>query len=128
MPITETSLKHINSHFSTDYLPAVLHEYKSGWLIEYYVEHPINHKMVRKTQKVNRLLSRYSSKIKARAHINKIVHNLNLKLAGGWNPLFHSDDARLYTTVNDVFDNFMKDRGKELRDSTMEAYKDFGNH
>lgn len=128
MSITETSLKHLNNHFSTDYLPAVLREYKSGWLIEYYVEHPIEHKMVRKIQKVNRILNRYGSKIKARPHINKIVAKLNVKLAGGWNPLFHSDNARLYTTVNDVFDNFIKERGKELRDSTMEAYNDFGKH
>lgn len=127
MAISEISEKHTKDRVSTNYLPAVLKEYKSRWVIEYYVEHPIEQRMVRKTIKVNRILSRYGSKIKARAHINKMVNNINIKLAGGWNPLFHSEDARLYTLLTDVFDIYINEKKKELRKNSMISYIDFGN-
>lgn len=128
MAISEIPKKDSKNRYSTNYLPAVLREYKSRWVIEYYVEHPIEQKMVRKTIKVNRILSRYGSKTKARAHINKMVNNINVKLDGGWNPLFHSEDARLYTPLTDVFDIYITEKKRELRKNSLISYNDFGNH
>jgi hypothetical protein len=45
----------------TNYLPAMLKHYDSGWVIEYYVENPELLKLVRKRIKVNRIICRYDS-------------------------------------------------------------------
>lgn len=124
----ENFKKQTSSYFSTNYLPAILREYKSRWMIEYYVEHPIEKKMVRKTIRVNRILSRYGSKTKARLHINKMINNINVKLAGGWNPLFYSEDARLYIPLVEIFNIYINEKKRELRKNSVMSYIDFGNH
>lgn len=119
----------ISQHHPTlseyNYRPAILHEYKSGWLIEYYCENPVSKKMQRKTIKMNLLVSRYKNKRDARMHVNKIVSSLNIKLAKGWNPFFESEDARLYSKVSDVLILYLQEKEKELRENTMRSYKSF---
>ena len=108
-----------------NYLPAILRENKSGWLIEYYVEHPVEHNLVRKTIKVNHLVKRYKLKIEARNHVLKIVHNINVRLSTGWNPYFSDENSRLYTSVKNVCEAFLKEKEKELRKDTMRSYSSF---
>jgi len=89
----------VKSCLTSNFLPAILREYKSGWIIEYYAEHPIAKKLERKKMKLTRLTARYKSVKEARMHANKMVMALNIKLSTGWNPFF-PDDARLYTSVS----------------------------
>ena len=96
----------VKSCLTCNFLPAMLREYKYGWVIEYYVEHPHTHKMERKKIKLTRLVSRYKSTKDARLHANKMVMALNIKLSTGWNPLFSSEDARFYTSINEVCEKF----------------------
>jgi len=77
----------------TNYLPAMLKHYDSGWVIEYYVENPELLKLVRKRIKVNRIICRYDSKREAMKHVHGIVLALNAKLAAGWNPFFCNDNT-----------------------------------
>lgn len=120
-----------NANFSAlqfdkyDYLPAVLKENKSGWLIEYYVENPQTKILTRKQIRLTRLVSRYKNKNEARRHISKIIVSINSKLAGGWNPFFHGEDARMYEKLNNVCEFFLKEKRKELRTNTIRSYESF---
>ncbi|MDL2313179.1 phage integrase SAM-like domain-containing protein, partial [Bacteroidales bacterium OttesenSCG-928-B11] len=121
MQIFENNTPPINFN----YRPARLHEYKSGWLIEYYCENPTTNKLNRKTIKVNLLVSRYKNKREARQHINNIVSNINIKLSKGWNPFFEHEDSRLYSNINDVFAIYMQEKEKESRKHTLRSYSSF---
>jgi len=44
----------VNGYSATNYLPAILKEYKSGWIIEYYVENPSTQELCRKKIKLQR--------------------------------------------------------------------------
>ncbi len=107
------------------YLPAVLKENKSGWLIEYYVEHPQTKELTRKQIRLTRLVSRYSTLREARLHVSKIITTLNTRLSGGWNPFFENEDARFYEKLHVVADLFLKEKTKELRENTLRSYKSF---
>jgi integrase len=125
MSISEIKNSVLKSCFTANYLPAILKEYKSGWIIEYYVENPATHKLERKKIRLTRLVSRYKSTKEARSHANKMVTAINVKLSSGWNPLFSSEDARLYTTTVDVCNAFLKEKEKETREETMRSYSSF---
>lgn len=107
------------------YLPAVLKENNSGWIIEYYVEHPTTHILTRKQIRLKRLVTRYKSVREARLHVQKIIENLNAKLSGGWNPFFVGEDARMYEKLTTVTELFLKEKTKELRPNTMRSYSSF---
>ena len=89
----------VKSCLTSNYLPAILREYKTGWIIEYYVEHPLTKKLERKKMKLTKLVSRYKSVKDAWMHANRMVMALNIKLSTGWNPFFVEEDSRLYTSV-----------------------------
>jgi len=109
------------------YLPAVLKEYRSRWEIEYYVLHPQTKKLTRKQIKVSRIVSRYSRKADARRHVGAMVNAINIKLAGGWNPFFEGEDARMYEKLTVVAKLFVENRKKELRKNTIRSYDSFVN-
>ena len=125
MSISEVKKSIVKSGIAPNFLPAVLREYKSGWIVEYYVEHPISHKLERKKIRLSKLVSRYKSVKDARAHASKIVAAFNIKLSTGWNPFFSDEDARLYTSINIVCEAFLKEKEKELRQDSMRAYSSF---
>ena len=108
-----------------NYLPAVLKENKSGWIIEYYVAHPITTKLVRKKIKLERLRNRYTSVKELRAHCAQMIRILNDKLAGGWNPFFLEEDARLYEKMTTVSELFLQEKKKELRYNSYRSYSSF---
>jgi len=120
--MNEVTEKVLKCGLSSNFLPAILREYKSGWIIEYYVEHPATHNLERKKIKLTRLVSRYKLIKDARIHANKIIMSLNIKLATGWNPLFASEDSRLYTSMNEVAEKFLAEKRKELRKDSMRSY------
>ncbi|MCL2132359.1 MAG: hypothetical protein FWH36_07925 [Lentimicrobiaceae bacterium] len=125
MSVSEEKKLETVSTLPLNYLPAILKENKSGWLVEYYVEHPVHHNLVRKTKKVNHVVKRYKSKLEARRHVLKMTNNINIKLSTGWNPHFTSEDARLYTPVSEVCEKFLKEKEKESRKNTMRSYASF---
>ncbi len=108
-----------------NYLPAVLKENKSGWIIEYYVAHPITGKFVRKKMKLERLRNRYTSMKELRAHCAQMIRIQNDKLAGGWNPFFSEEDARLYEKMKTVSALFLQEKKKELRYNSYRSYSSF---
>ena len=89
-------------HNVNSYLPAVLKENKSGWIIEYYVVNPQTELLARKKIKLNRVVSRYNKITDARKHITGIISTVNQKLACGWNPFFENEDARMFVKLSDA--------------------------
>ena len=81
--MNEISEKILKCGLSSNFLPAILREYKSGWIIEYYVEHPATHNLEREKIRLTKLVSRYKLIKDARIHANKIIISLNIKLATG---------------------------------------------
>ncbi len=116
-----------NSQQYTSYLNAKLKCYKSGSMIEYYVENPQTNKLCRKTIKVNRIMERHKYKKDAIKQIDSMITAINAKLASGYNPFFDGEDARLYTPMREVFGQFLKEKEKESRPDTMRSYKSFIN-
>ena len=125
MSIKEAKSSILKSCFISNFLPAILREYKSGWIIEYYVENPATHVLQRKKIRLNRLVSRYKSIKEARNHANKMVIAINAKLSSGWNPFFLSEDARLYVSIDGVCAAFLKEKEKEARSDTLRSYSSF---
>jgi len=122
MPVSEVKNEIVKSCLISNYLPAMLREYKSGWIVEYYAENPLSKNLERKRIKLTRLVSRYKSIKDARLHANKMVMALNIKLSTGWNPFFVEDDARLYTSIDTVCDKYLQEKKKELREEAMWSY------
>src|SRR5574344_1874770 len=114
-----------SAYSAANYLPATLKTNKSGWLIEYYVENPQTQELVRKRIKLQRLLSRYSSKTEAKKHINNIIVARNMKLSTGWNPYFQGEDSRMYTPIQEVLEQYREEVAREHRESTAEYYISF---
>ena len=110
---------------SINYLPAVLKENKTGWLIEYYAQNPQTNKLKRKQIRLERLVRRYSGKREARSHCLQITNSINAKLAGGWSPFFNTEDSRLYEKLSTVAKIFLSEKKKELRENTLRSYSSF---
>ena len=117
----------VNGYSATNYLPAVLKEYKSGWIIEYYVEDPATQELARKKIRLQRLMQRYKSKADLKKHVNNIVVALNLKLSTGWNPYFVGEDSRLYTPIKEVIEQYKEDVKRTVRPDTFRSYSSFVN-
>lgn len=108
-----------------NYLPATLKQNKSGWCIEYSCEDPNDGKMHRKRLGVQKIRKRYTRKSEALAHIYKIINEINLKLAKGWNPFITIDNVRQYSSVKEVTDRFISEKQRELRPDTMRSYRSY---
>jgi integrase len=52
-----------------------------------------------------------------------MVQDINLKLAGGWSPLIEQQNASLFKPMNLATEEFISIKKRELRQSTMVAYK-----
>ena len=62
------------------YLPAILKENKSGWIIEYYVTHPQTKILTRKQIRLSRIIARYKKLSDARKHIATMIIKINNQL------------------------------------------------
>jgi len=122
MSIPEKNPARINN---SDFLPAMLKENKSGWLVEYYARNPKDNTLKRKQIRLKRIVLRYNKKRDARNHITQIINTINAKLAGGWSPFFNTEDARLYTKISVVTEKFLNEKRKELRVNTLRSYQSF---
>lgn len=99
-----------------DYMPATLHEGKC-WYISYYVKHPQTNRLHRKQIKVNRI----KSKSVRRKWAKKLVQDINIKLAQGWNPFIEQEAPKGFHNIFDVFDSFLHDK-RSLRKDTLKNY------
>ena len=125
MSINSSRLAVTSAYSAANYLPAVLKTNQSGWIIEYYVENPQTQLLARKKIKLQRLLTRYSSKTEAKKHINNIIVALNMKLSTGWNPYFVGEDSRLYTPLKDVVEKYKEEIKRNTRLDTYRSYASF---
>ncbi|MCL2311237.1 MAG: tyrosine-type recombinase/integrase [Firmicutes bacterium] len=124
MRIIQTSL--INQKTLVfNYLPAKLCKNRSGWLIEYYVENPINSDICRVRKRVNFIKKRYNSVRDAESHCQKIIFDINSKLANGINPMFSEENPAGYITIAEVVKRFLDEKNRETRPDTMRSYISF---
>lgn len=112
MPTSKHSLK-----LFVDYVPAQLHEVKV-WYISYYVKHPQSGELRLKRMKVNRI----KPIMERRKFAKQLVHDINLKLANGWNPFIEQEAPKAHHKLFEVFDHFLRDK-KDLRPDTLRSYR-----
>jgi len=105
-----------------NYLPAKLKKNKSGWIVEYYVENPITGDTVRIRQRVQSIAKRYKTKREAEVHIDKIIFDINCKLAKGIHPFYDNQEMKAYVAFNDIFDKFLSEKEREIRIETYRVY------
>lgn len=109
--------------FVYNYLPAVLKKYKSGWVIEFFAENPVDGHLARRRVRVDMIRKRYVKIADAMVHINKMIADINCKLAKGWSPFIQESNARGYSYFNDVINSFLTEKTKELRPDTIRSYQ-----
>jgi integrase len=111
-----------NSRISavTDYLPAEYRETSKPY-IRYYVRNPF-----KESDKLERVVISFST-IKNKAlrqkEAKRIVQNINMKLAQGWNPFFEEKAPRAFTKMIDAIEIFMNIKKRENRHETVRTYK-----
>jgi len=105
-----------------NYLPAKLKKNKSGWLVEYYVENPITCDTIRIRKRVQNIAKRYKTKREAEIHIDKIIFDINCKLAKGIHPFYENHEMKIYATFYEVFDKFLLEKEREIRPETFRVY------
>ena len=108
-----------------NYMPAKLCKNKSGWIIEYYVENPITMEMCRVRRRVHFIKKRYGNVREAEAHCQKIIFDINTKLANGINPMFSEENPVGYVKISEVIKKFLEEKEREVRPDTMRSYKSF---
>ncbi|MDR0810740.1 MAG: hypothetical protein LBN23_00460 [Paludibacter sp.] len=81
------------------YLPANLHENKSGWVIEYFAFHPQKQILQRKQIRIKRVKKRYAKTYEAKRHALEICETINQKLRGGWHIISVNLNFRLLLRV-----------------------------
>ena len=110
---------------SYNYLPAVLKNNKHGWQIEFHAFDPVSGGLKRHVAKMNRLRDRYLRLADFKTHCYSIINSINAKLAGGWTPFGEYQNSRLFTPLNMVVADYLKEKEVELRPDTLRTYRSF---
>lgn len=105
------------------YKPATLKHNTNGWYIEYHVYSPVSNKFERIRTKLNVVRDGYKRLNDFRAHADKMVQDINLKLSGGWSPLMEQQNASLFKPMRQATEEFLRIKKRELRASTLVSYK-----
>jgi integrase/recombinase XerD len=107
-----------------DYSPAELQKGSGDeWRIVFYVKSLTENKLVRIRKRVKRI----QGKTERLKYANKIISEINLKLAQGWNPLLENENVSAFNLLRDCLQEF-KDKlkkkvaDKSLRPDTERAY------
>jgi len=124
MRLIQTSLQKQKA-LMFNYLPAKLCKNKSGWLIEYYVENPITYEICRVRKRVHFIKKRYKSIRDAENHCQKIIFDINTKLANGIHPMFEDENPAGYMLISEVINRFKEEKKRELRPDTIRSYTSF---
>ncbi len=108
------------------FLPAMLRRNKGmGYFIEYYAYNPIADKLERRRIRLNQMKSRYRTVAEFKVAANQIANSINAKLVGGWSPFGQSENARYYTSIEDVLNKYIDEKTKELKADSLRSYKSF---
>jgi len=112
------------SHEIYSFLPAVVrHTQPMGWFVEYYVLDTSTGKMVRRRNRIQKLVKRFRTVAEKKLAAQHIADSLNAKLRGGWSPLHQSEDSRLYTPLPALREKFLDAKKAEgCRSSTLTQY------
>ncbi len=81
--------------------------------------------MRRMVVRTNALRKRFQRTSDFKAHCNLVVSNINAKLAGGWTPFGEQQNTRLFTPIESVIDDYLKEKSSELRPDSVINYKSF---
>jgi integrase len=103
-----------------NYLPAQYFQAKISY-VQYFVLSPTSKKLVAKRIKLNRIKSVRERK----KYANKLIKEINEKLAEGWNPFLESDAPKAFHKLDSVMDTFLNVKTKELRPDSIRSYKSF---
>jgi len=111
------------------YTPAILRHLngESGWLIEYFIFNPIVGLNERRRIYLNTIRKKFRTVADFRVYANDIICDLNVKLASGWTPWAEHENARSFTTLEEVFNKYMEEKRRDLRGTTLHSYESFCN-
>ena len=102
----------------------MVRETKTGLMIEYYILDPQSEGYIRKHMRVEKLTKRLRTKREKMLCAHQIADKLNAKLRGGWSPLHQTEDARIYTRLEELQNKFLSAKKAEgCRESTLIQYK-----
>lgn len=110
---TYNNMHHKNSTSFIDYKPAELRTNKD-WMIVYYSKNPVTSKLELQRLRVP-ILKNQKERIR---HANKIVLEINDKLAAGWSP-YLEETGKNYKTFKEAIETFLKQLRKQLKDSVI---------
>jgi len=124
MPNLNSSLSRAKVIAFIDYKPAELRMQKE-WMIVYYAKNPL-------TQNLERIRLRapvLANLAERKRHANRIVAEINKKLAEGWSPFMESP-TKNFKTFKECCEKFMEQLDKEIKDGikredTRRAYKSY---
>ena len=103
-----------------EYIPATIHPGKD-FHVSYYVINPDTNKLERKKVRLNRI-KRVSDR---NSVARQLVHNINVKLAKGWNPFIENEAPKSLHKLTDVINTFQTVKFKETEANTIRSYKSF---
>jgi len=103
-----------------NYIPARLIEGKT-WTVVFYVENPKSTKQ-NKLERQRIRVGRIKSVTERRKFGRKLVHEINVKLAEGWNPILEHEAPKAFHKLSDAIDTFMNVKRRELRKDSIRSY------
>lgn len=103
-----------------DYIPAQLSDGKD-WQIYFYAIDPDTNKLKRKRVRINKI---HPISLR-RKQAKKIINDINMKLAAGWNPFVTLDAPKQFVKLFDAMDTFLNEKKKESRPDTYRTYKSY---
>jgi len=109
-----------NLFHTQGYLPAELREGKR-WEVVYYALNPQTGKLARKQIRCNRIVQLSLR----RAYAKKLCHEINVKLASGWNPFLEQETSKGFVKLVDAIQTFKAEKNKELREDSTRCYNSY---
>lgn len=109
-----------NASKITGYRPPVLRENPTSCYVEYYVEHPVTHKMMRQRIKLNHV----EGKTRRKQYAQRLMRDLSEKLVNGWNPYKEQESPLGYYTMRKCIETFMANK-KDLREDSLRSFRSF---
>lgn len=98
-----------------------------GEFIQYYVLNPISLKMERQRIRLAQLSKQFESRTLYRQHVNKMIFQLNTKLASGWTPYGEIQDVREFMPMRSAIEKYIEDKSRDLREASMVSYVSVAN-
>lgn len=114
--------------YNRTYVPAELqhHQTSNGWCIVYYAVHPITGEMTIVRHKLNMLRRKCGNLNDFKFEAARMVQDINVKLAGGWNPFtVEKQSVRHLAYLIDACDSYLQTCKATTRPDTFRSYECF---